>query len=201
MKSATRTYTQTQRAESTLATRERLLAAAHDAFTTSSYEDVTVAAVARAAGVSHQTLINHFESKEGLFSAVVGRMKEQVVGARATVRPGSVRRIVDHLMGQYEAMGDVNARYAMTADRFPIVADEMAEARDNHQTWLAELIGDQLPSRARERDRVVNALHAATDVYTWKLLRRDLGLSRTETAATMTMLAERLLAGGDDTGR
>ncbi len=30
-------------------------------------------------------------------------------------------------------------------------------------------------------ERAVNALHAATDVYTWKLLRRDLGLSRAET--------------------
>ena len=77
MKSASRTYTQTQRAESTLATRERLLGAATAAFSAAVYEDVTLAAIAKEAGVSHQTLLNHFESKEGLFAAVVEDLKER----------------------------------------------------------------------------------------------------------------------------
>ena len=54
---------------------------------------------------------------------------------------------------------------------------------------------------SRDRERLLHALHAATDVYTWKLLRRDIGLSRAETAATMTMLVEGVLPAGDDTGR
>ena len=29
-------------------------------------------------------------------------------------------------MAQYEEIGDVNARYAMTGDRFPLVAEAMA---------------------------------------------------------------------------
>ena len=52
--------------------------------------------------------------------------------------------------------------------------------------------------RERERERVLSALHAATDVYTWKLLRRDIGLSQAETAATMTMLVEGVLPDGDE---
>ena len=39
----------------------------------------------------------------------------------------------------------------------------------------------------------INALHAATDVYTWKLLRRDLGLSRAETEKTIVRIVEGLL--------
>ena len=39
----------------------------------------------------------------------------------------------------------------------------------------------------------VNALHAATDVYTWKLLRRDLGLARAETERTIVQLVEGVL--------
>jgi AcrR family transcriptional regulator len=198
MKSATRRYVQDQRATSTRATRDRLLAAAEAAFTGAAYEDVTLSSIAKEAEVSHQTLLNHFESKEGLFMAVVEDMRERLTGARAEVEPGSVPALVEHLMDQYEASGDANARYAMTAERFPMVADQMQFAREFHRAWLAELLADRLPRAKRERERVLSALHAATDVYTWKLLRRDVGLSRAEVAATMTMLVEGVLPGDDD---
>ena len=201
MKSATRTYVQNQRASSTQATRQRLLTAAEAAFTAAVYEDVTLAAVAKEAGVSHQTLLNHFESKEGLFNAVIEGLKEQIVDRRSEVEPGSVTRVIDYLMSQYEEMGDVNARYAMTAERFPLVAEAIRFGRDSHREWLELQLRQRLPRRKRERERALSALHAATDVYTWKLLRRDIGLSRAETAATMTMLVEGVLPDGDDTGR
>ena len=47
---------------------------------------------------------------------------------------------------------------------------------------------------------MINALHAATDVYTWKLLRRDLGLSRAETERTMVGLVNGVLSGNDPGG-
>ena len=126
MKSATRTYVQTQRAVSTLATRAAAPDAAEAAFTAAVYEDVTLAAVAKEAGVSHQTLLNHFESKEGLFTAVVedieGRSRRPPERASS---PARCARVIDYLMGQYEEIGDVNARYAMTAERFPLIADAM----------------------------------------------------------------------------
>jgi AcrR family transcriptional regulator len=193
MKSASRTYTQTQRAESTLATRDRLLGAASAAFSASVYEDVTLAAIAKEAGVSHQTLLNHFESKEGLFAAVVEDIKESIVDRRAAVQPGSVARVVGYLMEQYEEIGDVNARYSMTADRFPLIADAMNFGRASHREWLELQLGERLPRRGRERERALSALHAATDVYTWKLLRRDQGLSRDETFASILKIVEALL--------
>jgi AcrR family transcriptional regulator len=201
MKSATRTYVQSQRASSTQATRQRLLTAAEAAFTAAVYEDVTLAAVAKQAGVSHQTLLNHFESKEGLFMAFVEGMKDRFLEERSEIEPGSVRRVVAHLMGQYEESGEVNARYAMTAERFPLVADAMRFGRESHREWLAHQFDARLPRRGRQRERILSALHAATDVYTWKLLRRDMGLTRDEAAATMTMLVEGVLPDGDDTGR
>jgi hypothetical protein len=42
------------------------------------------------------------------------------------------------------------------------------------------------------RKRRVAALVALTDVYTWKLLRRDLGLSRSETERTLAELIQNL---------
>ena len=48
------------------------------------------------------------------------------------------------------------------------------------------VFADRLPGGAAERRRALAALHAATDVYTWKLLRRDLGLGRRATQQVMT---------------
>ena len=48
----------------------------------------------------------------------------------------------------------------------------------HHQEWLAEVFGDVLPADAAARRHVLLELHAATDVYTWKLLRRDMGRPR-----------------------
>ena len=51
-------------------------------------------------------------------------------------------------------------------------------ARASHQAWLERIFSDRLPKTPGARRRAIHALHAATDVYTWKLLRRDLRLSR-----------------------
>ena len=41
------------------------------------YEDVTLAEIARAAAVSHQTVLNHFSSKEGVALAVAELLDER----------------------------------------------------------------------------------------------------------------------------
>jgi hypothetical protein len=51
-----------------------------------------------------------------------------------------------------------------------------------HWQWVERTFAPLLDGlSAREQRRRTAALVAVTDVYTWKLLRRDLGLSRAET--------------------
>src|SRR5436305_15313953 len=64
-----RSYRMVARAEAAAATRERLLAAAWGQFAEHSFEAVRLADVAREAGVSGQTLHNHFGTKDALFVA------------------------------------------------------------------------------------------------------------------------------------
>ena len=81
-------------------------------------------------------------------------------------------------MSQYEELGDVNARYAMAAERFPLVAEAIRFGRDSHRSLAgAPVRPPPAPPQARPRAGA-GALHVATDVYTWKLLRRDIGLPR-----------------------
>jgi hypothetical protein len=69
--------------------------------------------------------------------------------------------------------------------------------RASHQEWLRRVFADRLPDAPAGRCHAVNALHAATDVYTWKLLRRDLHLSRAETVRIMADLVNGILGQPD----
>ena len=182
------------RARSTAATRHRIARAAAALFIEQRFEDVTLAAIAEAAGVSHQTVLNHFESKEGVVRGVVDVLKDETLEARRA-EPGDVGGAIHALVGDYERMGDANVRWA-TAELEALV-EPLDAARAHHQAWLVEHFGDQIPRGGRARQRAVNALHAATDVYTWKLLRRDLRLSRAETEKTMADLVVGVLRGNE----
>ena len=189
-----RPYQMTARADAVATTKERIVEAATALFLEHAYEDVTLAGIASAAEVSHQTVLNHFESKAGVVAGVAEVMDEQIDAARyGDVEPGDVAGALHALVGDYERMGDANARWAMEdLDELRAVLDY---ARAGHQRWLATMFGADLPPKGAARRRAVNALHAATDVYVWKLLRRDLRLSRAETEKTMIALVEGVLRG------
>jgi AcrR family transcriptional regulator len=157
------------------------------------YEDVTLTDIARAAGVSHQTVLNHFESKQGVARAAWELVGAETERRRSEAPMGDAAGAVHVLVGEYERLGDSNARWAASADRLEGLASLLDAARSAHQDWLALVFADDLPDDRARRRRAVHALHAATDVYTWKLLRRDLGLSRAETERTMVDLVRGVL--------
>jgi AcrR family transcriptional regulator len=177
---ATRTYTMAARAEGVVATRERIARAAMELFLAQPFDDVTLAAIAAAAGVSHQTVLNHFQSKEGVALGVVEILRMETAAARNQARPSDIPGAVKALVGEYERIGDANVRWA-ASDRLGSLAVVLDEARASHQAWIASVFNDRLPTTPAARRRAIHALHAATDAYTWKLLRRDLHLSRAET--------------------
>ncbi|HEX6945197.1 MAG TPA: helix-turn-helix domain-containing protein, partial [Casimicrobiaceae bacterium] len=61
------------RAEAAAATRARILDVAIEQFLERWYDEVTLAGIARAAGVSQQTVVNHFGGKEALLEQAVER--------------------------------------------------------------------------------------------------------------------------------
>jgi AcrR family transcriptional regulator len=177
-------YSMELRAAATEATRERIIQAAGEAFFDTWYDDVTLAAVAKAAGVSGQTVINHFGGKEGLFAAVQTRFHEEIVNRRYAPEPGDVAGVVDALVEDYEATGDAVIRLLALEEKVPAVQSVIALGRSGHREWVQTMF------RAPE---LVPELVVATDVYSWKLLRRDQGLSPEETAAAIRRIIEALL--------
>src|SRR4051794_37601120 len=138
-------YRMKARADAVEATRTRLIQAAIEAFTERPYDDVTIAALAREAGVSHQTLLNHFGSKDALYLAAGEVVGARVGELRRGAVPGDVPSIVGALMRQYEELGDGNARAAALNERSQAVAAMLDVARQMHQRWLAEMFAEWLP--------------------------------------------------------
>ena len=189
MKSA-RSYTMSSRADAVASTKERIATAALELLMERRYDDVTLTDIAAAAGVSHQTVLNHFESKEGVAFAAADLVVASTNDARSGVTPGDTVGAIRRLVSDYEQIGDANARWAMDVEHLGSLAPLIEQARHSHRAWLEAAFGPFLPADAKARRRVVNALHAATDVYTWKLLRRDLGVTRAETERTMVRLVD-----------
>jgi AcrR family transcriptional regulator len=175
-------------------TRDRILGAARRRFFELPYDEVRLGDIAAEAGVTQQTLLNHFSSKEGLLTELAQAVAPEVARLRGTVRPGDVRAAVRGLVRQYEAIGDANVRLTAAADRVPGLRAGLTYARGEHQAWLEKTFAPQLPADPLARRRALAALYAVTDVGTWKLLRRDLGRSRAETTAVLESLVRAALA-------
>lgn len=175
------------RAEKTGATRKRITEAALRLFLDKPFEEVTLQMIAEASGVSHQTVLNHFESKEGVAAAGAELLAQRTAAARGKAIPNDIGSVVSVLVDDYERIGDANARWAASAEKLGPLSALLDDARAGHQAWLGHMFAKHLPA-GRRRLHSVNTLHAATDVYVWKLLRRDLGLSRRETQAVMEAL-------------
>jgi len=176
-------------------TRTALVESAAELFLSRPYEQVTLAAIAGGAGVSVQTLLNHFVSKEGVLMSAIDALSARVHALRGDVAPGDVQAAVDALVGQYEKVGDLNVHALQQSGRFAELEQLIAVARADHLAWLERTFDRWLPapSDATARRRTLQALYAVTDVGAWKLLRRDLGNSRVETARILRLLLDRVL--------
>lgn len=179
-----RAYSMELRAAAAEATRERILEAAAEAFLERWYDDVTLAEIARRAGVSGQTVINHFGGKEQLAAAAHARVGERIQSLRYTPEPGDIPALMAALVDDYEHTGDGIVRLLALEEKVPSLQPLLARGRESHRRWVKEMFG--APELAPE-------LVVATDVYSWKLLRRDQGLGRDETLAAMLRIVQALL--------
>ena len=186
-------YRMGARAEGMVETRERILRAMLKLAFKQAYEDITLASIAREARVSHQTVLNHFDSKEGVAAAAAEILRRDTSAARDRATPGEAASAVGVLVGEYERFGDANVRWALAAERLGSLAPLLERARADHQVWLQRIFAAALPADTERRTRAIHALHAATDVYTWKLLRRELRLTRQDTEAIMVNLVNGVL--------
>ena len=184
MKTKKKPYSMELRAAAAEATTARILSAAAGSFLEGWYDDVTIAAIAERAGVSGQTVINHFGSKEDLATAAYEHLGKEITLRRYVPEPGDLHGALDALVEDYEITGDAVIRMLALEEKVPTLAPMLSHGREGHRRWVEEMF---------LAPELVPELVVATDVYTWKLLRRDQGLSREETLAAMLRIVQALL--------
>jgi AcrR family transcriptional regulator len=187
----TRSYRMQARAEAAAATAERIVEAAVELFWEQPTDQIRLDEVAARAGVSVQTVIRRFGGREGLFEAAASREQARVRDARAAVTPGDVAGAVSNLVDHYESLGDRVLRMLAEEERVPALRDVVEQGRSLHREWCGVVFAPFLTGLTGvARDRRLAQLVVVCDVYTWKLLRRDCGLSRAQTTKAITeMLA------------
>lgn len=189
-----RPYKQVARARSTEQTREALLDAADKELASDGFAGTSLEAVASRAGVSKQTALRHFGSKEGLIDALL-RRTTAIIGRDREVPPGGdVRIAVKALMNHYETWGEGVLCMLGAEAHVPIMRRVTNRGRNLHRDWVTRTFAPQLERLGPEsRERRIAQLMALCDVYMWKLLRRDMGLSLPEVEASLVEMIERIL--------
>jgi AcrR family transcriptional regulator len=187
-----RPYTMGARAEAVTGTRQRITGAVRElAF--QDYElDPTLEAVAGRAGVSVQTVLRHFGDRERLFDAALDEAIADITAEREAPA-GDVGAAVRVIVTHYEARGDFVVHLLGHERDNPRVARITGPGRRLHREWVAVVFAPQLAGRA-DRDQLIDLLVVATDVFTWKLLRRDRGLTRPETESRIRRLVDAIAA-------
>lgn len=189
-----RPYRQVARAKAAAATGRRII----DAFAICAgdrwFDEITLQEVAARAGVTVQSVIRRFGSKEGLIKAMIGEFGP-VIGAEFSSTPGDIDAAVSRLFAAYERMGDGTIRNLAQEQRVSALQSLIDFGRKEHRRitaeqfapWLEKLVGT-------ERRDALDALVIATDVYTWKLLRRDMGRSVVDSKSAVKRLINAVLA-------
>jgi AcrR family transcriptional regulator len=174
-------------------TAQRIREVALERFLSRPYDEVTLAEIAEAAGVTVPTLIAHFGRKEDLFAAVLEDWGSHMIESRdeapAGDHAGAIRNLLDH----YDSEGNRILHLLAEEDRFPAVRAMTDEGRKFHRGWVERVFEPSLRSlRGRPREQLVVQLIVATDLLVWKLMRLDMKLSRRRAEAAIMQTVDAL---------
>ena len=170
----------TARAEAAERTRLAILDAMVSLATSRLLVEISLDDVAAEAGVSVQTVLRRFGSRAGLVDAAYAHAVSEVEDER-TAPVGDVAAAVAVIVEHYERRGDGVALMLAQESSDETVRRFTETGRRMHRTWVETVFAPYLPAAAAAREERVDLLAVATDVYTWKQLRRDRGLDRSTT--------------------
>lgn len=203
--SSQRAYKQVARAKAQEQTRETLLQAATEEVERDNWTQASLESMAGRAGVSKQTALRHFGSKQGLLDAVIRRSASLVLKERNEAPIGDIPGAVANLVRHYERYGDIVVRMLPYRDamvrvmgggeRGNSIVRAVDYGKEVHEEWVKRTFEPQLAELSpHKRRRRLAQLVAMCDVYVWKILRRDIGMEVEEVEDALVEMLERLLA-------
>jgi AcrR family transcriptional regulator len=194
-----RPYKKVAREQSQQRTREALLEAAIEEFYSDRWSTTSLETLATRAGVTKQTLLRHFGSKEGLLIQALVRGAAQVLDERWSTPVGDVDGALENLLQHYEVWGRRARQIGAWQDAPSVLAKLSRAGRQMHYQWVEFAFGPQLEGldeAAFSRRRA--ELIVICDVQTWWILAHDLELPRAEVKATLAGMIDRAVGAPGD---
>lgn len=193
MKLHKRRYAMIGRAAKAEAAKARIRASAATLFCEGPIEDFTLEKVANLAGVAVRTILRAHPSKDELIYAAL----EDMAAGGVFLKPaaaGDIRAAVSAFFDIYESVGDFVMQRLAEERRRPALKASLDQGRDNHRDGVKTAFAPQLERlQGAERAQLLTMLIAITDVYVWKLLRRDMGLGRAAAESIVRNMIERVI--------
>jgi AcrR family transcriptional regulator len=182
-----RPYRQSARSEAAAETGRRIVEAFLARMCSEWMDEITLDAVAQDAGVTVQTVIRRFGGKEGLTQAAAQHLGGEIGTRLDPLEEGDWRGHVKAIFADYERTGDLVLRLLAQQERWPALKPLLDIGRATHRARILKVYRPYLdPLSRHEREIRIPALIMLTDVYSWRLLRRDQGLGLA--AATRAVL-------------
>jgi AcrR family transcriptional regulator len=189
----TRPYRMGARAKAAAKTGERILDAAEAVFDERPTDEFTLNEVAERADVTVQTILRRFGSRQGLIAATLVHVGIKMGRSRGTP-PKDPGAAIDGLVDHYDRFGNRILRLLAEEERNKALHAMTDVGRAFHRKWCEGVFAAALAGlRGVERERRVAQFVAITDIYVWKLLRRDRELSGRQTKLAMRELLEPLM--------
>ncbi|MEQ1884176.1 MAG: TetR/AcrR family transcriptional regulator [Bryobacteraceae bacterium] len=164
--------------------------------------EITLDHIAERCGLTVRTILRRFGSRDGLMALAFTQIQSEIDGSKVRTPAGDIDSALKSLLSQYEEMGDLNIRALEEEDQIPQLHEMLQFGRASHREWLRSTFGPHLAGKgAEEQEQWLTTYYAATEVYLWKVLRRDLGLDRDQTAATFRRLVDGVMMLARDDSR
>lgn len=172
----------TTRAESAAQTTKDIIRVIGELWLNYSIHEITLEMISEKAGVTVRTILRKYGSKEKLFEASVRTDAAGIIAIKDEAKAGNIKQAVSVLMKEYEYVGSAVIRTLAVENELPLAAKILKKGREEHTKWCARIFAAHLPKTTdKQYPILLGAFYAATDVYKWKLLRKDLGYSKEQT--------------------
>ena len=200
MKMKKRRYAMAARAAKAEATKARIRVSAMELYCQRPIEDFTLEEVAGRAGVAVRTVLRAYPSKDELVYAALDEMAAGGVYLKPTP-PGDIKAGVSAFFDIYETVGDLVLQRLSDERRRPGLKPSLDQGRENHRDGVKVIFAPQLEQRrGAARAELFNMLVVMTDVYVWKLLRRDMALARPAAEAIVRKMIFSIIEGENADG-
>ncbi|MGA8612177.1 MAG: TetR/AcrR family transcriptional regulator [Xanthobacteraceae bacterium] len=178
----------TARAAKADATKARIRASAMEIYLQESIDGFTLEAVASRAETTVQTVLRIFGSKDELIYAALEEMASSGVFLRPA-QPGDIKAAVSAFFDIYESVGDLVMQRLNEERRRQALKPSLDQGRENHRDGVKTIFAPQLNRlQGAARAHLLTILIVLTDVYVWKLLRRDMAYGRAAAEAIVRQM-------------